>query len=77
MTVNCQNSELNKDSVKISYGELQYFLEQDVKADYCDSIDVVQEELIQKQEIKIIRKKAFNRALWGGVVISFIIGLLI
>lgn len=82
LTVDCQTLEI--DSVKISYEELRFFLEQDTKAIYCDTLLSQKDSLIAKQDSAMVelyleneKVKEQRKWIWKGSLVGAFFGFLI
>ncbi len=82
LTVDCQT--LETDSVKISYEELRFFLEQDTKAVYCDTLLNQKDSLINSLDSTAVKyyvdyqgAKQKNTWIWKGSLIGTFVGFLI
>ena len=82
LTVDCQT--LERDSVKISYEELRFFLEQDTKAIYCDTLLSQKDSLIAKQDSAMVelyleneKVKEQRKWIWKGSLVGAFFGFLI
>lgn len=82
LTVDCQT--LETDSVKISYEELRFFLEQDTKAIYCDTLLSQKDSLIAKQDSAMVelyleneKVKEQRKWIWKGSLVGAFFGFLI
>lgn len=82
MIVDCQT--LESDSVKISYEELRFFLEQDTKAIYCDTLLLQKDSLIANLDSTAVKyyvdyqsAKQKNTWIWKGSLAAAFFGFLI
>ena len=82
LTVDCQTLEI--DGVKISYEELRFFLEQDTKAIYCDTLLSQKDSLIAKQDSAMVelyleneKVKEQRKWIWKGSLVGAFFGFLI
>ena len=86
LTASSQTGE--KDSVKISYEELRWFLEADVRATYCDTILPLKDSIIEykdgvifQKNVEIIdlkfRNKQKTKAIIGGTIGAAVVGVIV